>query len=74
MGLSELYGPGFTLCSFLSLHCLIIPLGKKGVLPFGLFYLVHFRFPSGSTWVEGVGGNLVWAWPGEGGSLGAPAP
>lgn len=55
-------------------HRLVVPLGKKGVLPlaFSIWYTSGFLLaPPG---VEGVGGNLVWARPGEGGSLGAPAP
>lgn len=49
---------GLALSSFLPLHCLFFPPWEKGVLPFGLFYLVHFRFPSGPPGVEGVGGTL----------------
>lgn len=64
---------GLFLCSFLPL-CLFFLRGEKGVLPFGLFYLVHLRFPSGSTW----GGGSWWephlGLARRGRFSGAPAP
>lgn len=63
------------LCSFLPLPFLpFLPEGRKVscLLAFSVWYTSGFLLaPPG---VEGVGGNLIWAWPGEGGSPGLPLP